>query len=52
MATESIPNIGRPLQQIIDANGAVQKTVLGMNVEMDKIRNVGSCHRMIYFLMG
>ena len=40
------------LQQIVDANGTIQKAVLGMHVEMNKIRDVSSCHGIKYFLEG
>jgi len=42
--------LGGALQQVIDANGPIQKTVLGVHVEMDEIRDVGSCHGIICFL--
>ena len=42
--------LGGPLQQVVDANGTIQKAVLGMHVEMDEIRYIGSCHGIICFL--
>ena len=44
--------LGGALQQVVDANGTIQKAVLGVHVEMDKIRNIGGCHRIICFLAG
>ena len=41
-----------PLQQVVDADGAVQKAVLGVHVEMNEIRYIRSCHGIICFLMG
>ena len=44
--------LGGALQQVVDTNGTIQKTVLGVHVEMDKIRNIGGCHRIICFRGG
>jgi len=40
------------LQQIVNANGTVQQAVLSVHVEMNEIRNIGSCHGIICFLVG
>jgi len=40
------------LQQVVDANGTIQKAVLGVHVEMDKIRDGFLVHGIIYFLAG
>ena len=42
-----------PLQQVVEANGPIQQAVLGVHVEVDKIRDVvDSCHRIKCFLEG
>ncbi len=43
--------LGGPLQKVVDANGPIQQAVLGVDMEVNKIRNVGdSCHRIKCFL--
>ena len=38
------------LQHVVNADGAVQQAVLGMNMEMDEIGCVGYCHEITYLL--
>ena len=42
--------ISSTLQHVVNANGAVQQAVLGMNMEMDEIGCVGYCHEITYLL--
>ncbi len=43
--------LGDALQEVVDANGTIQKAVLGMHVEMDEIGDGYLVHRIIYLFL-
>jgi hypothetical protein len=42
--------ISSTLQQIVDADGTIEQAILGMNMKMNEVGNVGGCHGAIYLI--